>query len=60
MTLLPAAGEGFSFAAPYAIGLAFLGVAVLAAIFALSHQGERPFSASLIYLALGLLAAGAI
>ncbi len=60
MTVLPAAGEGFSFAAPYAIGLAFLGVAVLTAIFALSHQGERPFSASVIYLGLGLLAAGAI
>jgi len=57
---LTAAGEGFSFADPYAIGLAFLGIAVIAAIAALSHQGERAFSASIIYLGLGLVAAAAI
>ncbi len=60
MTPLPAAGEGFSFADPYAIALTFLGVVVLIAIAALSHQGERAFSASVIYLALGLAAGLAI
>lgn len=54
------AGQGFTFADPYAVGLAFLGVVVAAAIAALSRQHERAFSASLIYLALGLLAAGAV
>ncbi|MGH2942505.1 MAG: cation:proton antiporter [Solirubrobacteraceae bacterium] len=52
-----AAERGFSFADPYAIALAFAGVAVFAAVGALSHQHERAFSASLIYLALGLAAA---
>ena len=52
-----AAERGFSFADPYAIGLAFAGVAVFAAVGALSHQRERAFSASLIYLGLGIAAA---
>ena len=51
------AERGFSFADPYAIGLAFAGLAVFAAVGALSHQHERAFSASLIYLGLGLAAA---
>ncbi len=55
-----AAAPGFSFADPYAIALAFAGVAVFAAIGALSHQHERAFSASLIYLGLGLVAATGI
>jgi NhaP-type Na+/H+ or K+/H+ antiporter len=56
--VLPIAAErGFSFADPYAIGLAFAGVAVFAAVGALSHQHERAFSASLIYLGLGIAAA---
>ena len=56
--MLPLGAErGFSFADPYAIGLAFAGVAVFAAVGALSHQRERAFSASLIYLGLGLAAA---
>jgi NhaP-type Na+/H+ or K+/H+ antiporter len=56
--VLPLAAErGFSFADPYAIALAFAGVAVFAAIGALSHQRERAFSASLIYLGLGVVAA---
>lgn len=54
MTALVAAEKGFSFAEPYAIGALFCGVAVLAAIGALSHQHERAFSASLIYLGLGV------
>ena len=55
-----AAVEGFSFADPYAIGLIVAGVAAIAAIGALSHEGERAFSASLIYLALGAGCAGLI
>ena len=54
MKELVAAEKGFSFAEPYAIGLLFCGVAVLAAIGALSHQHDRAFSASLIYLGLGV------
>lgn len=52
-----AVSPGFSFADPYAIAMAFLGIAVFAAIGALSHQADRAFSASLIYLLLGLAAA---
>jgi NhaP-type Na+/H+ or K+/H+ antiporter len=56
--VLPLAAErGFSFADPYAIALAFAGVGVFAAVGALSHQHERAFSASLIYLGLGVAAA---
>ncbi|HEY8581532.1 MAG TPA: cation:proton antiporter [Capillimicrobium sp.] len=54
------AAPGFSFADPYAIGIAFVGIAVFAAIGALSHQEDRAFSASLIYLVLGLAAAAGI
>ena len=54
------AAPGFSFADPYAIGITFIGIAVFAAIGALSHQEDRAFSASLIYLALGLAAAAGI
>ena len=52
-----AADTGFTFADEYTIGLLFIAVALFAAIGALSHQDERPFSASLIYLALGVVAA---
>jgi len=56
--VIPLAAErGFSFADPVAIGLIFCGVAVFAAIGALSHERERAFSASIIYLGLGALAA---
>ena len=58
MTL--AASPGFSFADPWALGVLFLGVAVFAAVGALSHEHERAFSASLIYLGLGVIAALAI
>jgi NhaP-type Na+/H+ or K+/H+ antiporter len=51
------AGPGFDWADPYAAGLLVVGLAVFAAIGALSHQDDRAFSASLIYLALGLAAA---
>ncbi|MGI8730341.1 MAG: cation:proton antiporter [Solirubrobacteraceae bacterium] len=56
-TVMLGAERGFSFADPYAFALLFAGAAVFAAVGALSHQRERAFSASLIYLALGLAAA---
>jgi NhaP-type Na+/H+ or K+/H+ antiporter len=61
-SLLPlaAAEPGFSFGGSWAIGLVFAGIAVFAAVGALSHEHERAFSASTIYLALGLLAAAVI
>jgi len=55
-----AAAPGFEFGGLYALGLAFVGIAVVAALAALSHEHERAFSASLIYLVLGLGAAAAI
>jgi NhaP-type Na+/H+ or K+/H+ antiporter len=55
-----ASKPGFELGDPYALALAFAGVAVFAAVGALSHQHERAFSASLIYLGLGLVAATAI
>jgi NhaP-type Na+/H+ or K+/H+ antiporter len=55
-----AADVGFSFADPWAVGLAFLGLAVFAAVGALSHEHERAFSASLIYLGLGVVAAAGL
>jgi NhaP-type Na+/H+ or K+/H+ antiporter len=55
-----AAGPGLDFGDWYKVGLLFLGLAVFAAIGALSHEHERAFSASLIYLGLGLVAAVAI
>jgi len=55
-----AADVGFTFADPWALGLTFLGLAVFAAIGALSHEHERAFSASLIYLGLGVVAAVAL
>ncbi len=58
--LVLAADPGFKFADPYAIAIAFTGVAVFAAVGALSHQHERAFSASVIYLVLGLVAATVI
>ena len=55
-----AADTGLQIGDPWGIGLAFLGLAVFAAVGALSHEHERAFSASLIYLGLGILAAFAI
>ena len=60
MTRPLAADTGFTFADPFAVGLLFIGLAVFAAVGALSHQHERAFSASLIYLGLGCAAAVAI
>ncbi len=54
------AAPGVSFADPYVIGLMLAGLAVFAAVGALSHQQERAFSASLVYFVLGLGAAVAL
>jgi sodium/hydrogen antiporter len=58
--VLLAAEKGFSAGDTYALILTFTGIAVFAAIGALSHQHERAFSASVIYLGLGLLGAAGL
>jgi NhaP-type Na+/H+ or K+/H+ antiporter len=60
--LLPpiAALPGFSPADWYPIALLLVGMAVFAAIGALSHAHERAYSASLIYLALGVVASALV
>lgn len=58
--MLIAAERGFSFAEIYPVALVFCAIALFAAIGALSHQHERAFSASIIYLGLGIAAAAAI
>jgi NhaP-type Na+/H+ or K+/H+ antiporter len=55
-----AADTGFTFADTFPIGLLFVGLAVFAAVAAMSHEHERAFSAALIYLGLGAVAAAAI
>jgi len=56
VSALLSAKLGISPGDPYFLGLLFLGLAFCAAIAALSHQHERAFSASVIYLGLGVLA----
>ena len=51
---------GFAFADSFAIAVTFVGIAIFAAIGALSHEGERAFSASIFYLGFGLIAAAGI
>ncbi len=48
-----ALSPGFHLGDSYALGLLFLGAVLFVAIGALSRQNERPYSASLFYLALG-------
>ncbi|MEZ5155932.1 MAG: cation:proton antiporter [Solirubrobacterales bacterium] len=55
--IITAAERGFAFADLYAVGLVFCALALFAAIGALSHQGDRAFSASIIYLGFGAVAA---
>jgi len=51
---------GFDAGDAWSLGLLFLGVAVMAAIVALTHQRTRAFSPSIVYLGLGVAgAAGA-
>ncbi len=44
----------------YAVGLLFAGLAVLVAILALTHQRSQAYSASIVYLLLGFVAAAGI
>jgi NhaP-type Na+/H+ or K+/H+ antiporter len=44
----------------WSLGLLFLGIAVMAAIVALTHQRSRAFSPSVVYLALGLIGAAGL
>jgi NhaP-type Na+/H+ or K+/H+ antiporter len=55
-----AASEGFSFADPYAIGLAFGGIVLFTAIWALSSQSQRAFSPAAVYLVLGAVASAGL
>ena len=57
MLPLAAFEPGFHPGDTFALGVLFLGLAVFAAIGALSHERERAFSASLIYLGIGALGA---
>ena len=52
-----AADRGVHLGDPFSAAVLFVGLAIFIAVAALSHQRERAFSASLIYLALGALAA---
>lgn len=56
----PAIAPGLGAPDFYVAGLAFAGFAVLVAILALTHQGERAFSPGLVYLGLGGLAAAGV
>jgi hypothetical protein len=54
----PAAiAPGLDLADEWALGFLFLGVVVMAAIVALTHQRSRAFAPSVVYLALGLAGA---
>ena len=55
--LLAQAGDGFTFAESFDVGLVFAGAALFVALLALSQQYGRPYSASLAYLGLGLAGA---
>lgn len=48
---------GLDLADEWALGFLFLGLVVMAAIVALTHQRSRAFSPSVVYLALGLVGA---
>jgi NhaP-type Na+/H+ or K+/H+ antiporter len=51
-----AADPGFSLGGPYTLGLLFAGLALFVGVVALSQQGERAFSAAVVYLVLGAAA----
>jgi len=55
-----AAATGFSFADPYAIGLAFAGLALFTAIWTLSSHQRHFFSPAAVYLLLGALASAGL
>ncbi len=51
---------GFEPADAWSLGLLFLGLAVMVAIVALTHQRSRAFSPSVVYLGLGLVGAAGL
>ena len=55
-----AVDTGITFGEPFALALVGFAFALWAGIAALSHQSERAFSASIIYLLLGLVAAATL
>jgi NhaP-type Na+/H+ or K+/H+ antiporter len=55
-----AASEGFSFAEPYAIGIAFGGLVLFTAIWTLSSHQRQFFSPAAVYLVLGALASAGL
>lgn len=57
---MTAAAPGFSFADPYAIGLAFAGLVMFTAIWTLSSHQRHFFSPAAVYLLLGALASGGL
>jgi sodium/hydrogen antiporter len=48
--------RGFEVGDPYALGLLFAGIALFAAVVALSRQHERAFTSAIVYLMLGAVA----
>lgn len=58
--MIPAITPGIGQPGFYVAGLAFAGLVVLVAMLAVSHQRGRAYSASLVYLLMGLVAAGAV
>lgn len=53
-----AAGPGFAGGEPYAAAQLFVGLVIFAAVLALSRQGSRAFSPAMVYLLMGVAAAG--
>ncbi|MBX5468905.1 MAG: cation:proton antiporter [Thermoleophilaceae bacterium] len=49
----PLAAAGFSLGDPFDVGLAFLGVVLVAAVAALPHEHERAYSVAVLYIAVG-------
>ncbi len=55
-----ALAPGWALGDLYAVGLLFVGMVVLVGVSALSHQAERAFSASIVYVGFGAIAALAL
>lgn len=55
--MLLAAERGFSFADPFAVLVVFAGVALFAAVIALTRESEHAFTSAIVYLVLGGVAA---
>ena len=55
--MLIAAERGFSFADPFAVLIVFAGLALFAAVVALTRESEHAFTSAIVYLVLGAAAA---